>query len=853
MRFTVGRRIAIGYAIVVPALAAMALIAWQSLGTLQEAVNRHLQKVEALSYVNNAWASFGHAHRTAMRDIASPQPGLRAMADTRLNDIATAEIDLDDLFGGLAMRAATMVEIRQGIGAYREIYREAVADRDAVLEESAGIVRDLETLIEGLEVLVDERAAADDVSIRAPLRRMTNHLEDAADAISELGTDGDASEEAERALTLAADELATLRSDARGALADDVDRIVAAVADAVDRLEPLDAFFGTVLPEQSMRLQASGSAVRTDLSTLSSRLSEDQRRVGTSTLADTERLRNRIVILVGLMMILVIAVSTTISRSILVPLRHLHRAVHDIAEGRPVRTNADRRSDEFGETARSVARIDARGETARRITEAIDDSRVVLVIARAPDAVVHATRAAEELLGAECRMQLNGLIAQIPEIAECFEAERDFIISDSRDGRHFELRARSVVGSDDQVEIVVLQWADRTAARSLQVEIAELLRAVMAGDFSRRLTVTGEGHLADAARALNQMCAAFESGLAAVSGAMAALATGDLTHRMAGSHAGAFEALQSDINKSFATLGEMVSDIHLTTEALARLSRQVSEDAATLSEDADAQAAALQQSSATMEQMSVAVATTSSHSQDVRDLSARAAQQGRAAAAVAEETRAAMGEVEVASKRMQEIISVIDSIAFQTNLLALNAAVEAARAGDSGSGFAVVAAEVRHLAQRSANAAADISALIKESGAHIETGSARVTRTNEALTDISATLDEMNRAMVGISDMAQEQSTSVTEITNSITAMDDATQGQARLAEAGARRAQSLQSSALQLRNHLDHFRLAPRPEAASDGTGGGPDVGKDERDAEPAHDERAAPEGETATHNAVD
>ncbi|QPH55308.1 methyl-accepting chemotaxis protein [Pontivivens ytuae] len=813
MRLTVKRRIALGYIVVIPMMLALVLDVRTSLGRVQGQFETQLQRVEAMTIVDALRDDFAEADRAAIQDLLSDEHTLRDFAEREL-----ARIEEESGPGAISgdfdeQRIAAMRDIVADVGAYRSVYADAVDLRTRIETSTADIVAEMEALREIAAGIATSPAAEENFALENIAQRLTNHLSDALAREQPVSIVNGADEEVLRLLSLATADVSQLRALAPSSLSEEVGTLREALPQIPPRLAELHELSTSIFPTKINALQFMREETHDSLDRLVTGLVADQQATGQRGQEKVSVLQTRILVLVASIMAAAIMVSVIIVRSLLVPLARLDRAVNDIASDQPARTIPDDRTDEYGDMARSIRRIDERGRMARRIQDALDSSGVVFVIASAPDAVVYATRGALEVLGDDCSGALHDLVETNPDVHRCFCEEHDIALADTRHGRHFDLRVRSILADDGTIDVVVLQWQDRTEARLLQMEITNLVGAAMDGDFTHRVDVTGGGHLADAAHALNRMCAVFEEGLAAVTRALAALAAGDLTHRMEGEFTGAFARLQSDINKSFATLGEMVSDIHLTAEALAKLSRQVTEDAATLSEDADAQAAALQQSSATMEEMSVAIATTSSHSQDVRDLSSRAAEQGRAAAAVAEETRVAMGEVEVASRRMQEIISVIDSIAFQTNLLALNAAVEAARAGDSGSGFAVVAAEVRHLAQRSANAAADISALIKESGAHIETGSVRVTRTNEALTAISTTLDDMNRAMVGISDMAQEQSTSVTEITSSITAMDDATQGQARLAEAGARRAQSLQSSAMQLRNRMEHFRLVPRPE----------------------------------------
>jgi len=210
-----------------------------------------------------------------------------------------------------------------------------------------------------------------------------------------------------------------------------------------------------------------------------------------------------------------------------------------------------------------------------------------------------------------------------------------------------------------------------------------------------------------------------------------------------------------------------------------------------------------------MEQITGTVKQNSANASTANDLSSKANKVASDGGAVVQEAVAAMDSIEQSSKKISDIIGVIDEIAFQTNLLALNAAVEAARAGDAGKGFAVVASEVRSLAGRSASASKEIKALINESATQVQSGAKLVNQAGETLQHIVQSVQQVAAIVAEISSASQEQATGIDEVNTAITQMDEVTQQNAALVEENTAAAQSMVEQARALEKMMNFFTIA--------------------------------------------
>jgi len=292
------------------------------------------------------------------------------------------------------------------------------------------------------------------------------------------------------------------------------------------------------------------------------------------------------------------------------------------------------------------------------------------------------------------------------------------------------------------------------------------------------------------------------------------LAQGDLTYRIDDQVAADYQKLRDDFNRAVNRLSETVTTIQSTSVDVANAAREINSGADDLSKRTEEQASSLEESAATTEQLAASVKASAQSSRQAVQLADDAMRVAERGGAIVTDAVAAMSRIEQASKKISDITSVIDEIAFQTNLLALNAAVEAARAGDAGKGFAVVASEVRTLAQRSSEAAKDITALISASGSEVEQGVSLVRSAGEALGQIVEASKKVSSTVSDISSASSEQANGIEEMSQTVAHMDEMTQQNAALAEESAASASSLAGQIDRLNGLVGAFRTGQRRQA---------------------------------------
>jgi methyl-accepting chemotaxis protein len=285
------------------------------------------------------------------------------------------------------------------------------------------------------------------------------------------------------------------------------------------------------------------------------------------------------------------------------------------------------------------------------------------------------------------------------------------------------------------------------------------------------------------------------------------IASGDLTHRNA-SASGNRDSLAAAFDTMVGTLKSIVSSVRQGSENVATASAEITQGNQDLSARTEQQASALEETASSMEELTSTVRQNANNARQANQLAVAASEVASKGGAVVTQVIDTMESINTSSKKIVDIISVIDGIAFQTNILALNAAVEAARAGEQGRGFAVVATEVRNLAQRSASAAREIKSLISDSVDKVDVGAKLVNQAGETMEEIVISIRRVTDIMGEITTASQEQTSGIEQINQAITQMDDVTQQNATLVEQATAAAQSLQVQASTLVDAINVFKM---------------------------------------------
>ncbi len=306
--------------------------------------------------------------------------------------------------------------------------------------------------------------------------------------------------------------------------------------------------------------------------------------------------------------------------------------------------------------------------------------------------------------------------------------------------------------------------------------------------------------------------------VAAIMTAVSALAAGDFTQQAPDLGDDQVGQMASALNKAVVSVRTALEGVREVSEQLADASGQLSAASDEISTGAQEQASSLEETASTLEEITATVRQNSDSAQQARQLASSSKDVAEKGGQVVGHAVDAMSEINQSSKKIADIITTIDEIAFQTNLLALNAAVEAARAGEQGRGFAVVASEVRNLAQRSATAAKEIKSLIEDSVKKVDAGTELVNQSGSTLGEIVTSVKRVTDIITEIAAAGKEQSTGIEQVNKAVTQMDAVTQKNASQTEEMSATAQTLTDQAAQLRDLVARFKLSesgrtvPRP-----------------------------------------
>ena len=366
--------------------------------------------------------------------------------------------------------------------------------------------------------------------------------------------------------------------------------------------------------------------------------------------------------------------------------------------------------------------------------------------------------------------------------------------------RTFRVVANPVLDSKGGRAGTVFEWTDRTQEVGVESEMQGMLSAVLAGDLERRISLEGK--------------------------------------------AGFFEAMSRGVNHLADNMADVVRKVKAAASEVYRGAEEISAGNANLSQRTEEQSSSLEETASSMEQMTSTVKQNADNAGQANQLAVAARDQAEKGGSVVAQAVRAMSDINDSSRRIADIIGVIDEIAFQTNLLALNAAVEAARAGEQGRGFAVVASEVRNLAGRSATAAKEIKDLIQDSVRKVQDGSLLVTQSGQTLEQIVASVKKVSDIVAEIAAASREQSSGIEQVNRAVMQMDELTQQNAALVEQATASSQAMADQARELNEMMGKYRVQRGDGRADDAS---------HSSAESTAEERAAASVRSAASAATD
>jgi methyl-accepting chemotaxis protein len=546
--------------------------------------------------------------------------------------------------------------------------------------------------------------------------------------------------------------------------------------------------------------------------------------------------------LIALAVLVMIPSGLWVTRGITNPLSSAVAVAESVAGG-----NFDNRIDQSGRDEpahllRTLARmqtdLEARSSSERRVAAetlrikvALDVGSNCVMLADPEGRIIYCNTALLDMMRraeSDIRQQLPDFRAdalgegdfRIDTLNPAFQADRLAALSESQRSqiklasRTFALVVTPVVGEGNSRLGTVVEWLDRTGEVAIEQEIGDIIDAAVAGDFSRRVSPEEkQGFFLKLSTGINSLLDANSRALEEIGRMLSRLADGDLTEKIDMPYQGLLAKVRDDANGTVDNLREIVLSIKQSTDAINTAAKEIAQGNQDLSGRTEQQASSLEETASSMEQLTGTVrqnADNARRANELADTAQRVAEQG---GAVVGQVVTTMSAIQQSSRRIADIIGVIDGIAFQTNILALNAAVEAARAGEQGRGFAVVATEVRSLAQRSAAAAKEIKALIGDSVDKVAVGNRLVEAAGTTMAEVVSSIQNVAHLMTDISAASREQSSGIEQVGRAINQMDEVTQQNAALVEEAAAAAESLQAQAYSLAQAVSAFRLAPAGE----------------------------------------
>ncbi len=419
--------------------------------------------------------------------------------------------------------------------------------------------------------------------------------------------------------------------------------------------------------------------------------------------------------------------------------------------------------------------------------------------------------------------QVKELFAKL-NATELTDKERQIADTFSRHGSEVSSYVQEALlaaqsGTFDKAESLLIEKArpayDKMTGASeelltAQIDVAQKMRTEANAAFERnRVVIIGAIVLGIGVSALFGflLVRSIVGALNAAVGVADRIANGELGNRVVVRSQDELGQLLESLKRMDGKLVEIVGGVRGSADAVGSAARQLSHGNDDLSQRTQQQAAALEETASSMEEMTATVKQNADNARQANQLAVGAREQAERGGTVVHRAVTAMGEINTSSRKIADIIGVIDEIAFQTNLLALNAAVEAARAGEQGRGFAVVATEVRNLAQRSASAAKEIKDLIKDSVDKVKVGSELVDESGKTLAEIMESVKKVTDIVAEIAAASEEQSAGIEQVNNAVTQMDSVTQQNAALVEEASAASKAMEQQSAELVTQIGYFR----------------------------------------------
>ncbi|MCP4192810.1 MAG: HAMP domain-containing protein [Planctomycetaceae bacterium] len=392
------------------------------------------------------------------------------------------------------------------------------------------------------------------------------------------------------------------------------------------------------------------------------------------------------------------------------------------------------------------------------------------------------------------------------------QAETEANRAAEEDRKNQEIRTEKERAERDKRDAEVARASaenERKLERMIAEEISGVVSACANGDFSQRLSLQGkEGIFAELCHGVNEIGDSTDKSLSEVSRAILALSKGDLSYRVCNSLEGIFGEIAADVNDSMESLGKIIGGIRDSSVVADQSAEELSQNANDLSTRTEQNAATLEETNAALIELEHSVKKAAGSADDAKSRTDEVVRVTQDGLEIVEQTITAMRSIKQSSKKIGQVVELIESISFQTNLLALNAGVEAARAGESGRGFAVVATEVRELAARSSEAAKDISDMISESGIEVSNGVDLADKSGTLLKTIADAVTKVSSEIDLVANATQEQKTRILEITTASTDLDKSTQRNAAMFEESNSAIAVMRSEFGSLLGAVDEFRL---------------------------------------------